>query len=261
VMVLGSGGRGESMLAADQDNGIVYASGQRGGGEDRWFEELARHMCEILDQIGVPYCRGGVMAQNAQCRHSVDVWKQEVDGWLERAEPIDLLNVDIFFDGVPVHGDVALADGIFDYAYEEARRRPYFAMLMLGLARDSRPPLTAFGRFRKDDRGRVDLKKGGLLPIITAVRTLAIRHGIHERSTVGRLRAAGANGTLSPEDVEAITRAHRCLLRAVLEQQLIDIEQGVPLSNAVEIGRLSAERRSELRDALGIMNLISLILS
>jgi len=261
VLVLGSGGRGESLLAADQDNAIVYASGVPDGSEDRWFEELARHMCEILDQIGVPYCRGGVMAQNAQCRHSVDLWKQEIDGWIERAEPTDLLNVDIFFDGVPVHGDVALADGIFDYAYDQGRQKPYFAMLMLGLARDWRPPLTAFGRFRKDDRGRVDLKKGGLLPVITAVRTLAIRHGIHERSTVGRLRAAGANGILSPGDVEAITRAHRCLLRAVLEQQLVDIEQGVPLSNAVETGRLSTERRRDLRDALGIMNLMSLILS
>src|SRR5690348_4468789 len=113
-MVLGSGGRGESLLSADQDNALVYASGEPGGPEDRWFAALGGAMADILDQIGIPYCRGGVMAQNAAFRHSVDKWKQQIDGWIERAEPFDLLNVDIFFDGVAVHGDLVLADAILD---------------------------------------------------------------------------------------------------------------------------------------------------
>jgi DNA polymerase-3 subunit epsilon/CBS domain-containing protein len=260
VMVLGSGGRGESLLAADQDNAIVYASGAADGPEDRWFEELAVHMCDILDQIGVPYCRGGVMAKNAACRHSVADWRTVIDGWIERSEPIDLLSVDIFFDGVPVHGDLALADGIFDYAYEQGYSKPRFTMLMSGLAHDWRPPLNIFGGFRKDEQGRVDFKKNGLLPIFTGVRTLAIKHAIHERSTAARLRAAGPAAAVSSDNVEAIIGAHRIFLRALLEQQLIDGERGVPLSNAVEIKRLSPARRRELQDALGVINLMALIL-
>jgi DNA polymerase-3 subunit epsilon/CBS domain-containing protein len=260
AMVLGSGGRGESLLAADQDNAIVYASGAPGGPEDRWFEELAVHMCGILDQIGVPYCRGGVMAKNAACRHSVADWRKVIDGWIERSEPIDLLSVDIFFDGVPVHGDLALADGAFDYAYEQGYLKPYLTMLMSGLGRDWRPPLTVFGGFRKDERGRVDFKKNGLLPIFTGVRTLAIKHGVRERSTAARLRAAGAAAAVSPEDIDAIIGAQRVFLRALLEQQLVDSERGVPLSNAVEIKRLSPSRRRELKDALGVINLMALIL-
>ena len=77
---------------------------------------------------------------------------------------------------------------------------------------------------------------------------------------MARLRAVGANGSLSPENIDDIIAAHRRLLRAVLEQQLVDTEQGVPLSNAVDVRRLSAERRRELRDAFGILNLMSLIL-
>jgi hypothetical protein len=111
-------------------------------------------------------------------------------GSLSEVHPIDLLSVDIFFDGVPVHGDLALADGIFDYAYEQAYTKPYLTMLMSGLGRDWRPPLTVFGGFRKDDQGRVDFKKHALLPIFTGVRTLAIKHGVRERSTAARLRAA-----------------------------------------------------------------------
>jgi DNA polymerase-3 subunit epsilon/CBS domain-containing protein len=263
VMVLGSAGRGESLLAADQDNALVYASGAAGGPEDRWFEDLAVHMCDMLDQIGVPYCRGGVMAKNAACRHSVEDWRKAIDGWIERSEPIDLLNVDIFFDGVPVHGDLALADALFGYAYAQAHGKPHFAALLSSLAHDWRPPLTLFGGFKKDDQGRVDFKKGGLLPILTAARALAIRHGVKERATAARLRevAAGAPSIVAPEHAESIIDAHRLLLRAVLDQQLVDKERGLPLSNAVEIKRLSPARQRELRDAVAVMNLLSLILS
>ena len=104
VLVLGSAGRGESQLAADQDNAIVYAQGSEGGPEDRYFEALAGHMSGILDAAGVPLCKGGVMARNRDWRKSVADWQATIDGWVRRQRPQDLLNVDIFFDAVPVHG-------------------------------------------------------------------------------------------------------------------------------------------------------------
>ena len=260
VMVLGSGGRGESTLSADQDNALVYARGEPGGPQDRWFEALGGIMADILDQIGVPYCRGGVMAKNAAFRHSIDNWKQQIDGWIGRAEALDLLNVDIFFDGVAVYGDLALADAILDYAYEQGFRKPYFAMRMSALARDLRPPLTVFGAFRKDKQGRVDLKKRALLPIFTAARSLAIKHGVRETSTASRLRTAGIRAAVAPENIDAIIDAHRVLLRTVLDQQLLDVERGLPVTNSVEIKRLSAAQRKEIHDALLAINLLSLIL-
>jgi signal-transduction protein with cAMP-binding, CBS, and nucleotidyltransferase domain len=36
-------------------------------------------------------------------------WRERVGRWIDRASPEDLLNVDIFFDLRPVHGDGALA--------------------------------------------------------------------------------------------------------------------------------------------------------
>jgi signal-transduction protein with cAMP-binding, CBS, and nucleotidyltransferase domain len=130
---------------------------------------------------------------------------------------------------------------------------------MSRLSRDWRPPLTIFGGFRKDEQGRVDFKKHGLLPIFTGARTLAIKHGVRERSTAARLRAAGAAAAVSPENIESIIGAHHVFLHALLEQQLIDSERGVPLSNAVEIKHLSPSRRRQLHDALGVINLMALI--
>ncbi len=66
MLVLGSGGRGESLLAMDQDNAIVYAAGEPDGPEDQWFAELGRQVAAMLDAAGVPYCKGNIMASNSR---------------------------------------------------------------------------------------------------------------------------------------------------------------------------------------------------
>jgi DNA polymerase-3 subunit epsilon/CBS domain-containing protein len=64
------------------------------------------------------------MARNPQWRMSAGRWKTTVESWVRRQRPKDLLNVDIFFDGVPVHGDLASASDL-DLAYEPGgRTRP-----------------------------------------------------------------------------------------------------------------------------------------
>ncbi|MBZ0216286.1 MAG: DUF294 nucleotidyltransferase-like domain-containing protein, partial [Fimbriimonadaceae bacterium] len=58
VFVLGSGGRGESLLAMDQDNALVYTANDTTGDIDAWFAKLGGRVADILDVAGVPYCKG-----------------------------------------------------------------------------------------------------------------------------------------------------------------------------------------------------------
>jgi DNA polymerase-3 subunit epsilon/CBS domain-containing protein len=90
--VLGSGGRGESLLAMDQDNALFFAEGEPGGAEDRWFEALGAHIADILHEVGLPYCKGGVMAKNAPWRGSAKTWRDRIAGWIRRSKPEDLLS-------------------------------------------------------------------------------------------------------------------------------------------------------------------------
>jgi len=251
VLVLGSAGRGESLLAADQDNAIVYDAGEPGTREDQWFEALGIEIAAILDAAGVPFCKGGVMARNAQWRMSVSRWKNTVESWVRRQRPKDLLNVDIFFDCVPVHGVLALGEAIWSHAYDAGRQNVAFIKLMSELAREWRAPITLFGNIRTETDGRVDLKKGGLLPLFTSARVLSIRHGVRARSTPERFRGVAAAGIGSPDEIEAIIEAHRLLLGIILDQQLADADAGVPLSPKVDIARLSKATREKLRIALG----------
>lgn len=250
VLVLGSVGRGESLLAADQDNAIVYASGSAGGREDKWFEALGGHVAEILDAAGVPYCKGGVMAKSAAWRHSVHDWNETIDGWIRRQRPEDLLNVDIFFDGAVVHGDQHLGEAILAHAFERAGRSRTFHVQLSELARRWHAPFGWLGGIKTEPDGRIDLKLHGLMPIFTAARVLAIKHGIRARSTPGRLGAFAALGVGAASDIEMLVEAHRVIMGFMLGQQLADAEAGVRLSPRVVLQRLDAKQRDSLKAAL-----------
>jgi CBS domain-containing protein len=250
VLVLGSAGRGESQLAADQDNAIVYAQGVEGGPADRYFEQLATRMNETLDAAGVPLCKGGVMAKNRAWRKSVEDWHTTIEKWMSGSRPSHLLNVDIFFDAVPVHGQAALADTVWGHAYDRAHAAIDFQNLLVEATRERDAPFTMLGRFRVDEKGRIDLKKYGLMPIFTAGRVLSIRHDVRARSTTDRLKGVAAKGLAPWGAVEAIIEAQRTLLASVLSQQLVDTEAGVPLSTRVAPDRLDKAHKARLRTAL-----------
>ncbi len=255
LLVLGSAGRGESLLAADQDNAIVYAHGEPGGPEDGWFEALGRHIADLLDEVGVPYCKGGVMARNAEWRRSIKGWQVLIEDWIRRQRPEDLLNVDIFFDAVVVHGDHALAEQVMAHAFTSASGRADFLNRLTESARHWRAPLSLFGGLKSDPDGRIDLKLGGLLPIVSSARVLAIGHGIRSGSTPDRLRAVHARGIGSENDVNDVIDAHRTIMGAMINQQLSDSDEGVPLSPRVRLKPLSPHAKAELKRAVTNVNL------
>lgn len=251
VLVLGSGGRGESLLAADQDNAIVFADGEPDGPQDRWFAELGARMAELLDRAGVPYCKGGVMARNPQWRGSASTWRRRVGEWVTRSRPQDLLNVDIWFDLRAVHGELALGRAQFEYAYDLGAGHPSFAKL-LGESLVVGNPFTLLGGFQLDG-GRLDLKKFGLFPVVAAARTLAVRHGVRAGSTRERIDGLAALTIGGDADFAALKSSHALLIELLLDQQGRDLHDGLPASNRVETARLDRGRQAALKAALKAM--------
>lgn len=249
LAILGSGGRGESLLAADQDNAIVFAEGEPDGPEDRWFAGYGEHLAEILNAVGVPLCKGGVMARNPEWRGSLSTWLSRVGRWVRHSRPQDLLNVDIFFDLRAVHGDARLARELILAAFRMGHEAPDFSKLLARQLEDFHPPLTLFGRL-KTSNGRVDLKLGGLFPIVAGARTLAIRHNLVRRSTQERLDALIAAGLGSRSDLEQMQATQELLLGCILKQQLDDVRHGRPPGNAVDVRSLARMQRDQLSKAL-----------
>jgi CBS domain-containing protein len=249
VVVLGSAGRGESLLATDQDNALIFADGAPGGAEDRWFATLGEHIARLLHEAAIPYCKGGIMAKNADWRGSSATWRARIAHWIDRSNPQDLLNVDIFFDLRCVHGDIPLADAIWHGAFDAAQGRLEFVKLLVEAAGAAQPALGWFGRLRTE-QGRIDLKKSGLFGIVSAARALAIRHHVVERATPARLDGIKALRPGAESQLDRLNDAHGVFIDLILAQQLDDIAQGVAPSNTVAVNRLGAKDRERLKSAL-----------
>lgn len=251
VLVLGSAGRGESLLAMDQDNALVFAEGAPGGDADLWFAALGRRMAAILDEVGVPLCKGGVMASEPDFRGSVATWRQRIAQWLDRSNPQDLLSVDIVFDFSAVHGDRAMAEQLWRDAWAAARGQTAFLKLLAENAGQPASGLGLFGGLRTEEDGRIDLKRTGLKDIVTTARLVALHHGVPRHSTQAKLEAVAALGTGATQDLAEIDRDHALLLDCILSQQLADIAAGLSPSNRVAPAALGKARIAALKQALG----------
>ncbi len=247
TLVLGSAGRGESLLVPDQDNATIHAGMAE---NEAWFLAHGVAMTELLHAIGIPLCKGGVMASNPAWNGHAEAWSNRIRSWTETTTPDDLLAVDIFYDFRAVHGDAGLAAALAS----EARSRAHGSRAMVKLLAEQlghwSPPLGLFGRFRTEEDGRVDLKKGGLFPIVASARCLALSHGIPARNTAERLAALRAGKIGADSDLSAMQRAQAVLMECILDQQLADIAKGQPPSSRVEVSSLGPEQREALKEAL-----------
>ena len=154
---------------------------------------------------------------------------------------------------MPVAGAAGLGRELHAVAVDAAGRSPAFLALLAESVAAMSPPVGLFGRLRAID-GRVDLKMGGLLPLVGAARTLALRIGSQARSTPERIQDASAAGRVSSSDAETLVRIHRTLLTLILEQQLEDLAAGVPPGSRVEVRRLSRAAQSSLARDLRVLD-------
>ncbi|MEQ9814183.1 MAG: DUF294 nucleotidyltransferase-like domain-containing protein [Azospirillaceae bacterium] len=250
VLVLGSGGRGESLLAPDQDNALIHDGTPA---DDAWFAAFGERMNALLDAAGVPFCQGGVMARNKTWRHDVAGWRGQVDAWIAKQAPEDLLNVDIFFDLAVVEGDETLATALRGHAVGRAAEAFDFLKLMSLEVERYQPPLGLLGGLRLSE-GRLDLKIAGLFPIVAGARTMALAHGIGATATAERLAALRERDAIGREDAEVLAASQELFMRLIVRQQIADIAAGRAAGNTVgtevmapERGRLKAALR-RLRD-------------
>ncbi len=256
LLVLGSAGRGESLLALDQDNAIIFATGQPEGPEDRWFRSFGERVNRILHAVGIPLCSGGVMAGNPRFRGSLQTWRDRIGLWVGRTNPDDLLNVDIFFDFRPVLGEEALAGQLWTDAWQIAGTAPPLLRLLAETEPRAGAPLGFLGRL-KTEQGRIDLKRFGLWPLVHSARLLALRHGIARHSTTERLSGVRALGIGGAPDLAGAEKAFDRFLLLILRAQVSDLVAGRVATNRVPPAIAESEigydqLRSDLRLAASL---------
>ncbi len=192
-LALGSHGRREQVLSSDQDSAIAYeaTSPHEAAETDEYFAALAALVVDALARAGIPLCGGGYMATN--WHRPLDEFGRLFRGWVEQPQPEALLKAEVFLDVRACHGELS-PDELIRILLVGGSRGP-FRTQMARAAVTFRPPISLFGRLRV--RGStLDVKRGGTAAIVLLARLYALIAGSAEHSTVLRLEAAAAAGTL-----------------------------------------------------------------
>ncbi len=96
----------------------------------------------------------------------------------------------------------------------------------------------------------LNLKHQAMLPLVAAVRLLALRHGVRETDTRRRLAALVGRGALDAEHCHALTAAHARLQGLLLAEQRRNLAAGRHADGWVDIARLGEDERLLLRHDL-----------
>jgi len=240
-IVFGSEGRMEQALLTDQDNALVY--GDDTPEAKAYFAKLAQSVVDGLIAASFPPCKGGFMATN--WHRPLAEWERLFRGWMQTPEPRALIEAANFFDFRAVGGTLSVSP-LNEILYFAGRERTFLAHL----ARASlmfEPPLGLFRQVKEEEDG-VDLKRGGIIPIVSLARLHALEAGTKARPTLERLSAAAAAGGLSKEGAETLAEAFRFLLRIRLRAQVKALRAGHSPGNSVQLEDLSPLERTHLKE-------------
>lgn len=247
VLVMGSGGRMESFLHPDQDNGIIYRLDADDAGDeekiDRHFLELAKEFTAILDFAGIPLCKGDLMATNPLWRHSLDAWRAQVDEWVQKPNDDTLRYMDMLYDFRPVFGDAQLAHDLRVFLLQRLEKTPQFLKYLYRRDEATRPAIGLFGRFvvEKDDpenRGLINLKHTGTLPLVEAARMYSIKHNVDRVSTIERLQQLTDRGVFKREEFDFFKGALEFLSGLLFRSQVQQVRQNAAIKNYIDPKKL-----------------------
>jgi CBS domain-containing protein len=251
-LALGSQARREATPGSDADSAIVWYGDVPEELVRPYLHALAREVVKGLEACGIRVDSHGATASDVLFVRSLESWRRVALDWIERpTREQALILVSVLVDSRPVwgvHSGAPVSD-----TFRAASSRPELLRLLARFALSHRPP-TGFLRglvveHDGEHRGRLDLKRGGLLPVVDLARWAGMAAGVTSASTLERLRAAGDAGTLPAADVHTLEDAFELFGELRMEHQVGQLRAGMEPNDHVNPDELSALTRSYLKEA------------
>jgi CBS domain-containing protein len=251
-LALGSLARREALPGSDVDSAVAWRGEDKDPAILDYALAISRRVDEGLAACGLRMDARGTTAANPLLVRSLASWRRAAQSWLEDPRQDQaLILVSVVVDSRPVwgiHTGVSLAE-----AFRDARRHPALLRQLARFSLSFRPP-TGFLRglvveHSGEHRGRLDLKHGGLVPIVDLARWAGMAAGVTSASTPERLRAAAAAGTLSAADAATLADAFELVMALRVQHHVVQIEAGAEPDDHIDPTTLSPLTRSYLKEA------------
>jgi CBS domain-containing protein len=243
LIVMGSEGRGEQTFRTDQDNGLILCESVPDGD----LEKFRADLFDALEQCGFPPCPGEVTVRNPVWSKTLADFRGDFSRWLALSDEAGVMNIAIFYDAEAVAGDADLLRAAKQDLIDAMRgERAHLARF----ARAAEAFPTPIGFFNnlvtsKAEGDALDLKKGGIFPIVHGVRALSLEKGLTETGTAARIARLSELGAFEPQFARELTQALHYLMTMRLDAQLAEQAS----TSLVRPGELSTMERDLLRDA------------
>jgi CBS domain-containing protein len=251
-LALGSQARRESAPGSDIDSALVVFDDSEDPARDALLQSVGAEVVAGLDACGFRGDLHGVTAADARVVRSRASWQRAASSWL--ADPTQeqaLILVSLFIDSRPVWG-IHMGTPVAD-TFRSATRNDLLLRLLGRFALSYRPP-TGFLRglvveHSGEHRGQLDLKHGGLVPIVDLARWAGVAAGVTSASTRERLHAAADAETLSRSDAQTLEDAFDLISELRMAHQIRQLQAGITPDNHVDPKALSELTRSHLKEA------------
>ncbi len=253
-MILGSEGRMEQTLKTDQDNAIIFEDVPPGSLKKvtKYFLKFSDRVCNWLDEAGYAFCKGGVMAKNANWCQPLSNWKSYFQRWIHTAEPKALLQASIFFDFRAGYGDTALIDGLRQHLFKALVGWPGFFRHLAENALYFTPPIGFFRNFVVESKGEhrnaFDIK-AAMQPIVDYARIYALNNRLEQTNTLERLHQLLAIKKISWEEYNELDTAYSYLMQQRLVRQVKKaVEDKTEPDNYINPKKLSRIEQTTLKE-------------
>ena len=222
----GSEGRREQVLRGDQDNGMIVADGGAGSQADdgalAYYRRLSAAVNEDLAECGFALCDGGVMAREEQYFGTLSTWLKRVDAMVHSfADGQSLRDLTIFLDCRLVAGDGRLVENLWTRALRVMHEYPVAVRALAEDAATKAVALNFLGRLHYDRDGNgergIDIKRTGMLPLVAAVKAIAMDKQVRATSTAGRIAALLELGVLDRTSAADLLAADHLFLKLKLQ--------------------------------------------
>ena len=249
---LGSLARREAVPSSDVDSALAWQDEHAGPAAADYMTRVADAVESGLKACGKRPDAHGATASNPLFARSIGSWRTAAQSLNEDpTREQALILVSLIVDSRPVWAagaGVPVADALW-----EARSHPNLLRLLARLALSFRPP-TGFLRdfvveHSGERKGQLDIKHGGLIPIVDLARWAGMAAGVASASTAERLRAAEAAGTLESSQARTLAEAFDFIFALRLDHQVEQLRRGEVPDDFIDPKTLNPLARSYLRSA------------
>ena len=246
---LGSLARREAVPSSDVDSALAWEgeSTEAAG----YLGRVAQAVDEGLRACGMSPDAHGASAANPLFARSLASWHRAARSLSEDpTQEKALILVSVITDSRPVWSTGA---SVADSLWEAQPGHPYLLRLLARFALSFRPPTGFLHDFvvehSGEHRGQLDIKHGGLIPIVDLARWAGMAAGIASASTMERLRAAEAAGTMESPEARTLMEAFGFIFSLRLDHQVEQLRRGQPPDDFIDPKTLNPLARSYLREA------------